>query len=197
MQYSIRAFLEGHDEKLDRICKVFCSMERTAYNLLREGKRPAEAKSIIRGRYGVTNARWSKSAINQASAKILAEKGEITYLIRLYKEKAKNNKTKMRQISNPMKLKGCETKILNHESRIGELTQQLRRGTYPRAVFGSRELQHRLSNTSVQRVDLVREWRERRSNHFFSVGEANQRGNANLKLQVLPSDSSFRLKVLN
>jgi hypothetical protein len=40
-------------------------MERTAYNLLREGMDAASVKATIRARYGVKNARWIQSAINQ------------------------------------------------------------------------------------------------------------------------------------
>jgi hypothetical protein len=38
MHYTVRAFIGGRDEKVDSICKTFCSMERTTYNLLWNGR---------------------------------------------------------------------------------------------------------------------------------------------------------------
>ena len=51
MQYTVRAFVEGRDAPLDDICRTFCSMERTAYNLLRAGMDAGAIKAILRDRY--------------------------------------------------------------------------------------------------------------------------------------------------
>ena len=52
MQYTVRAFVEGgRDAPLDDICRAFCSMERTAYNLLRAGMDAGAIKAILRDRY--------------------------------------------------------------------------------------------------------------------------------------------------
>jgi IS605 OrfB family transposase len=133
MQYTVRAFIEGgQDERLDEICRTFASMERTAYNMLRAGMDAGAIKAILRERYGMKNARWIQSAINQA-----------------------------------------------------------------RAVFGSKKLFHQMSIAKGQRHDtLKREWIERRSDHFFSVGQANQRGNGNTRL-LHEGDSGFSLEIRN
>ncbi|MDG6899593.1 MAG: hypothetical protein JRM91_04640 [Nitrososphaerota archaeon] len=47
MQYALRAFVEGRGQRVDAICRTFCSMERTAYSLLREG-RSAGAVELLR-----------------------------------------------------------------------------------------------------------------------------------------------------
>jgi hypothetical protein len=65
MQYTIRAFIEGKNKKLDEICRIFCSMERTAYNMLRSDIDVATIKATLRERCGMKNARWIQSSINQ------------------------------------------------------------------------------------------------------------------------------------
>jgi hypothetical protein len=76
MQYTVRAFIEGgQDERLDEICRTFSSMERTVYNVLREGMDAGTIKAILRERYGVKNARWIQSSINQARAMMVSQEG--------------------------------------------------------------------------------------------------------------------------
>ena len=66
MHYAVRAYVEGRDQMLDEMCRVFSSMERTAYNFLEDDAKDGMVKAVLRERYGVENARWCQSAINQA-----------------------------------------------------------------------------------------------------------------------------------
>jgi hypothetical protein len=197
MQYTVRAFVEGgRDERLDEICRTFSSMERAAYNVLRDGVGAGTIKAILRERYSVRNARWCQSAINQARAVIVSQEEGIKYRIEQCEEKVRNTKEKMKRLSNPLKIEGCVTKIQRLEKRAKELKKQLNERSYPMAVFGSRKLFHKMSIAKGQRRDtLKREWRETRSNHFFSVGQANQRGNGNTRL--LHEGDGFSLEIRN
>jgi len=196
MQYTVRAFVEGRDAPLDDICRAFCSMERTAYNLLRAGMDAGAIKAILRERYGMKNARWIQSSINQAKAVMNSQEEGIKYRIEQCEEKARNTKEKMKRLSNALKIEGCVTKIQRLEKRAKELKEQLREKSYPMAVFGSRKLFHKMSIADGQRRDtLKKKWIERRSNHFFSVGQANQRGNGNTRL--LCEEDNFSLEIRN
>jgi len=54
-----------------------------------------------------------------------------------------------------------------------------------------------MSIADGQRHDtLKKKWIERRSDHFFSVGQANQRGNGNTRL-LYEGDSGFSLEIRN
>jgi hypothetical protein len=171
-------------------------MEKTAYNMLRAGMHAGTIKAILRERYSVRNARWIQSAINQARAMMASQEEGIKYRIEQCEEKVRNTKEKMKRLSNPLKIEGCVTKIQRLEKRAKELKEQLREKSYPRAVFGSRKLFHKMSIADGQKRDtLKREWIERRSNHFFSVGQANQRGNGNTRL--LCEDNYFSLEIRN
>jgi hypothetical protein len=171
-------------------------MERTAYNMLRKGNGAGTTKTILRERYSIRNARWIQSSINQAKAVMNSQEEGIKYRIEQCEEKVRNTKEKMKRLSNTLKIEGCITKIQRLEKRVKELKKQLKEKSYPRAVFGSKKLFHKMSIAKGQRHDtLKREWRERRSNHFFSVGQANKRGNGNTRL--LHEGDYFSLEIRN
>ncbi|MDG6907174.1 MAG: hypothetical protein JRN20_15475 [Nitrososphaerota archaeon] len=195
MQYTLRAFIEGRDERLGEICRVFPSMERTAYSMRREGKKATEMKFILRERYGIKNARWNQSALNQANATVKSQEEGIKYKIELYKEKIRNTSEKINHLSNELKIAGCKTKITKFEKKAEKLREQLDDKSYPQAVFGSKKLYHQLSIASeTRKKELKEEWKGKRSNHFFSVGQANQKGNANTRII---SDDDFYLEIRN
>jgi hypothetical protein len=174
-------------------------MERTAYNLLREGMEAASVKATIRAGYAVQNARWIQSAMNQAKAVVASQEEGIAYRIETFEEKVRNTKEKMERLSNAMKVQGCERKVARLGTRIAELKAQLTDGSYPTAVFGSKKLHHQLSIARGERREkLLAEWTERRSNRFFSVGQANQRGNGNTRLQYSDEGpGGFSLEIRN
>ncbi len=196
MHYTIRAFLEGRYARVDGMCRVFSLMERTAYSLLRGESKSGAIKQLLRERYGVRNARWIQSAINQGNAVMESQENNIEYRIELCKVKIRNTKEKMKRLSNPLKVAGCEAKIVKYESKIKELQGQLTDRSYPRAVFGSKELLRQMRISSGERHQkLKEEWRDKRSNHLFSVGQANQRGNGNVRLSF--EGCMFHLEVRN
>ncbi|MDG7010299.1 MAG: hypothetical protein JRM71_05835 [Nitrososphaerota archaeon] len=196
MQYTLRAFVEGRDQRLDAICRTFCSMERTAYSLLREGMSAGAVKATLRERYGVKNARWCQSAINQARAVTASQEEGIGYRVEQCREKARDMKEKTERLSNPLKVEGCRRKMERYGSKAEELKAQLSERSYPRAVFGSSRLLHQMSIAEGQRRDeLKRRWVEARTNHLFSVGQANQRGNANTRVSC--DGPAFLLEVRN
>ncbi len=198
MQYTVRASVDGRDARLDEMCRTFCSMERTAYNVLRNGVRAGSVKAVFRERYRVENARWCQSAMNQAKAVMESQKEVIRYRIDQCREKARNTRERIERLHDPLKISGCEAKIRRLEKRVEELKGQLHEGSYPRAVFGSKDLFHRLSIARGGRKDEIKkEWGQKRSNHLFSVGQANQRGNANARLAYDESRDSFLLEMRN
>ena len=199
MQYTIRAFVSGRDERIEGICRAFPSMERTAYNLLRDDAGETAVVRVLQERYGVTNWKWSESAINQAKSILKSQEEVLKYTIELYEEKISNTKEKIKHISNTLKIQGCKAKIAKLKSKINELREQLRNRSYPRAVFGSSDLLRKLrilTKDSKRREELRKEWKERRSNHFFSVGQANVKGNRNTRLSY-DNRGKFCLEIRN
>jgi len=120
----------------------------------------------------------------------------IQHRIEMCSEKVRNTRLKMKHLSNSLRTQGCQAKIAKYRRRIDELNKQVTEKSYPRAIFGSRKLLHQLSIARGDRWnELRKKWRERRSDHFFSVGQANQRGNGNAKL--LYEGDGFFLEMRN
>ena len=105
----------------------------------------------------------------------------------------------MRRLTNPLKIEGCKSRLSRLGEKAEELRRQLANDSYPSAVFGSKRLHHKLSLAhELKRREVLRtEWKERRSNHFVSVGAANAKGNGNTRLFHGSSDESFKLEVRN
>ncbi len=198
MRYTVRAFAEGRHDILDEMCRTFCSMERTAYNLLREDAGAGAVKATLRERYGIMNARWVQSAMNQAAAVMESQERGIQYRIEQCREKARNAREKLKRLSNPLKIQGCQTRMEKYESRMKILRQQLAEKSYPMATFGSGRLLRQMSTAGGKRKEELKEgWRERRSNHLFSVGQANQRGNANARSSFSNQRDAFLMEMRN
>ena len=159
MQYTVRTFVEGRDAGLDGICMTFCSMERSAYNLLKEDANVGAIKATLRERYYVRNAKWIQSAINQAKAVMESQEEGIQHRIEMCSEKVRNTRLKMKHLSNSLKTQGCQAKIAKYRRRIDELNKQMTEKSYPRAVFGSRKLLHQLSIArGDRRNELRKNW---------------------------------------
>ncbi|MDI6643407.1 MAG: hypothetical protein QMD95_05115, partial [Candidatus Hodarchaeaceae archaeon] len=89
MQYTVRALIEpnGNEARLDSISRTFCSMVRTAYNRLLEGRRTNEIVRLLQTRYGVENWRWCQWAIAQARGVIQSQKELLPLYAEMYDEK--------------------------------------------------------------------------------------------------------------
>ena len=96
--------------------------------------------------------------------------------MRQRKERAER---RLNRVGNPVKRKGIKRRIAKLERKLEELEQYAREGRVPKVVFGGKKLFKKLSK---RRRDLKGEWRLRRSWGFLSVGQRNQRGNANTRI---------------
>ena len=106
--YTVRAFIEGRDERLDEALRTYSSIERTAYNLLREGMTSPGIKAAVRRRYGVANARWIQSAICKAGGVVAYQQAVIAYMLQSCIDTQKHTKQKLRWLSSPKKVDGCQ-----------------------------------------------------------------------------------------
>jgi len=180
MQYTVRALIEpyGNESKLDAACHTFSSMVRTAYNRLLEGKRSKEIVRLLQARYSIENWRWCQWAIVQAQAVIKSQRELLPLYVEMYAQKITRVRRRMKRIADPLKRAGFRARIEKLERLKAAIEKHIAMETVPRAVFGSRRLLEELSKGKGSRE----EWRRRRASQFFSVGQANQRGNANTRI---------------
>ena len=193
MQYTVRTLIEpeGNGVKLDAICRTFSSMVLTAYNRLLEGERSNEIVRLLQARYGVENWRWCQWAIAQARGIIQSQKELLPLYVEMYAQKIAKVKRKIDRVADPLKKAGYQARIAKLEGKKASVEWHIAAGTVPRAVFGSRRLLEELSKGNGSRE----EWRRRRSSQFFSVGQANQKGNANTR--ITKHDGGYALEVRN
>ncbi|MDI6819302.1 MAG: hypothetical protein QMC89_00090 [Candidatus Hodarchaeaceae archaeon] len=193
MQYTVRALVDphGNEARLDAICRTFSSMVRTAYNRLPENKQTDEIVRSLQVRYGVENWRWCQWAIARAQGVIRSQKELLPLYAEMYAQKIASVKQRMDRVVDPLKKAGFKARIEKLERKKAEVEKHLAAGTVPRAVFGSRKLMGELSKGKGSREG----WRRRRSNQFFSVGQANQNGNANTR--IVKHEDGYSLEVRN
>jgi len=178
MKFTVRALVEplGNEVRLDLICRTFSSMVRTTYNQLRQGRRTDEIVKLLQTRY-VENWRWCQWAILQAQATISSQRELLPLYVEMYAEKICRVRIKMERTADPLKKRGYLARIHKLERKKIEVEKHINAGTVPPAVFGSRKLFKNLSKDNIRE-----EWRRHRANQFFSVGQANKRGNANTRI---------------
>ena len=193
LQYTVRALVEprGNETRLDGICRVFSSMVRSAYNCLLEGERSSEIVRLLQQRYGVHNWRWCQWAIAQARATIESQRELLPLYVEMYAQKISRVKRRLGRVADPLKKAGYKARIAKLERKKAEVEKHIAAGTVPRAVFGSRGLLEDLSKGKGSRE----EWRRRRSSQFFSVGQANCKGNANTR--IVKRNGGYAVEVRN
>ena len=193
MQYTVRALVNprGNKARVGSICRTFSSMVRTAYNRLLEGKRTNEIVRLLQARYGVENWRWCQWTITQAQAVIRSQKELLPLYAEMYGEKITRVRRRMERVADLLKKMGYRARIEKMERRKTAIENHIAAGTVPRAVFGSRMRLEELSKGKGS----SEEWRRRRSNQFFSVGQANQKGNANTR--IVKHDRGYVLEIRN
>jgi predicted transposase len=193
LHYTIRALVEpqGNEARLEAICRTFSSMMRTAYNRLLEGDWTSKIVRLLQTRYGVGNWRWCQWAIAQARGIVRSQKELLSLYAEMYKQKIARVKRRMDRIADPLKKAGFKSRIAKLERKRAEVENHIAAGTVPRAVFGSRRLFEDLLKGRGSRG----EWRRRRAGQFFSVGQANQKGNANTRL--FKRENGYSLEIRN
>ncbi len=193
LQYAVRALINpsGNEASLNTICRTFSSMVRTTYNRLIKGKKTGEIVRLLQARHGIENWRWCQWAIKQAQSVIQSQRELLPLYVEMYDEKLARVKRRMNRVADPLKRRGYKARIEKLERKRVAMEKHLVARTVPRAVFGSRKLFEELSKGKGSR----KEWRLKRSGQFFSVGQANQNGNANTR--IVKCEDEYAIEVRN
>jgi len=200
LQFTARSLLdpscEAESVRLDSICRVFSIMVRSAYNASLEGNCYVCAKRMLKRRYFIKNARWRQWAIDEARAKIEAQKEIIPLYVKDLSWKIERVKNKMARTANPLKRAGYEARVRKLGSKKWFYEKHIRNKTIPRIVFGSKQLLRKLAKSSgEEKIELLEQWRRKRNGQFCSVGQANQGGNANTRIKK--EQDGFLLEIRN
>lgn len=184
------------EERLCYFMHRFQAAKRTAYQALRRGK---EAGEIVKELYikFFPNARWCQWAVEDARAVIDSQKEQLKMHVADLEAKIERSEEKLERTKDKLHRQGILVRIAKLRGKLDYWKGFLERDEVPAAVFGGKK-----NLLLLQQGRLSRDkWRELRSNAFYSVGQANQKGlkgqhgNANTEVVYDEKNGSFRLNV--
>ncbi len=183
-------------EKLVSFMRRFQAAKRTAYQALRLGKEPKEIVKDLYWKF-FPNARWCQWAVEDAKATIESQKEQVRMHVADLEAKVEKSEEKLGRTRKKLSRQGILARLNKLRARLAYWKGFLERDEVPPAVFGGKKNLLLLQEGKLSRE----EWRELRSNAFYSVGQANQKGlegqhgNANTEVVFDGATGSFRLNI--
>ncbi|MCG0278301.1 MAG: transposase [Thermanaeromonas sp.] len=183
-------------EKIISFMRRFQAAKRTAYQALRRGREPKEIVKDLYSKF-FPNARWCQWAVEDARATIESQKEQVRMHVSDLEAKIEKSEEKLERTKNKLHRQGLTFRIAKLRGKLAYWKGFLERNEVPPAVFGGKRNLLLLQEGKLSKE----EWRELRSNSFYSVGQANQKGlegqygNANTEVVFDEVTGSFRLNV--
>ncbi|KUK36915.1 MAG: Transposase, IS605 OrfB family [Thermacetogenium phaeum] len=183
-------------EKLVSFMRRFQAAKRTAYQALRRKEEPGEIVKDLYGRF-FPNARWCQWAVEDAKSTIESQKEQVRMHVADLEAKIEKSEEKLERTKDKLRRQGLTFRINKLRAKLDYWKGFLERDEVPPAVFGGKKNLLLLQEGKLSKE----EWRKLRSNAFYSVGQANQKGlegqhgNANTEVVFDPATESFRLNV--
>ncbi|HBT47065.1 MAG TPA: transposase, partial [Peptococcaceae bacterium] len=183
-------------ERLVSFMRRFQATKRSAYQALRRGERPGEIVKDLYDKF-FPNARWCQWAVKDAEATIESQKEQVKMHVADLETKIEKSEEKLERTRDKLRRHGILARLGKLRNKLAYWKGFLERDEVPPAVFGGKK-----NLLLLQEGRLTKEeWRELRSNSFYSVGQANQKGlegqygNANTEIVFDEATGSFRLNV--
>jgi len=183
-------------QKLALFMRRFQAARRSAYQVLRRGEKPGEIVKDLYEKF-FSNARWCQWAVEEAKATIESQKEQVKMHVADLEAKVEKSQEKLERTRDKLHRQGTLARIQKLRNRLAYWKGFLERDEVPSAVFGGRKNLLLLQNGKLS----LEKWRRLRSNAFYSVGQANQKGlegqagNANTEIVYETSSKTFRLNV--
>jgi len=183
-------------ERLVSFMRRFQAAKRTAYQALRRGERPGEIVKDLYDKF-FPNARWCQWAVEDAKVTIESQKEQVKMHVADLEAKIEKSEEKLERTKDKLRRRGILARLDKLRGKLAYWKGFLERDEVPPAVFGGKRNLLLLQEGKLSKE----EWRELRSNAFYSVGQANQKGlegqygNANTEVVFDEVTDSFRLNV--
>ena len=196
---------KAQEELLYEQMQRFQSVKRIAYNRLIENQSRQQIVTRIRQLALLSNARYIRSAIEEATAAIQAQHE----LVKLYCREAawqvkqasqclKKYQQTVKKKKNPLtkkqyqKLKGMHTQLQRAQTTQVKWQTHRKNKTIPNIVFGGKKTLQLYQQGKISKTI----WTQRRNNGIYCIGEKNKHGNANLRLHYDPFTATFSFSLL-
>lgn len=197
VRFRIHFFSADDEREVNDLMRIYQSAVRVAYNRFYDGldqnkpevKFPSQVQveHILKDLFGLLTPRHIKDAVLEAKALITAQQ-ELQQQIHLpsLKLKEADLERKLKSVKKPAKKQNYQNKLQRIRQRIIHLENLEETEQVIPAIFGQKELFHALckaKNTDENKyLELKQEHQLLRSNQVFSRGEANRKGNQNLRI---------------
>lgn len=182
--------------KIVSFMRRFQAAKRTAYQALRRGREPEEIAKALYDKF-FPNARWCQWAVEDARAVIDSQKEQLKMHAADIEAKIEKSEEKLERVKDGLRRQGILVRLSKLRGKLAYWKGFLERDEVPAAVFGGKK-----NLLLLQQGKLSKDrWRELRSNAFYSVGQANQKGlegrygNANTEIVFDAESGAFRLNV--
>ncbi len=165
---------------IDDLMQRYCSAKRTAFNfMLSQGHSVKEVTHRLEMLDSLAlNWRYCEHAARDADAELKSQRALLpVYLSDVY-DRIEEVSSRLAKARSPGKKDRLRREFLRLEKRKRILEKHVADGTVPKVVFGTRRLLVERANGKISNC----EWREARNNQLYSIGQANQKGNANVRL---------------
>jgi hypothetical protein len=178
--------LAGADRRrLDDLMARYCSARRSAYNLLLPPRKHSVkyvTHHLEKADALALNWRYCEHAARDADAEVKSQRELLTLYLTDTRDRIREAERKA-AVSTTKKKKERSEKLASELGRLnkrsGILERHVASGTIPKVVFGAR----RLFIDRVKGRITNQQWKDARDNQVYSVGQANQKGNANMRIE--------------
>jgi IS605 OrfB family transposase len=165
--------------EIDDLMVRYSSAKRIAFNdLLRKHSVSDVTHSLETFDSLALNWRYCEHAARDADAELKSQQELLpAYLSDVY-DKAEEVSSKLTRAKSPGKKERLQRALLRLEKRKRILEKHVADGTIPKVIFGTRKLfVDRVKGTITNQ-----EWKDARNGQLYSIGQANQKGNANIRI---------------
>ncbi|MGC8832376.1 MAG: hypothetical protein ACP5PQ_07340 [Thermoproteota archaeon] len=166
-----------------------CSAKRYAFNRMLEGASSQQIIHMLEDMFPL-NWRYCEHAVRDAEAQIQSRRELLPLYLGDVEDRTEELKGRLQRVRSKEKRKVIERELAKLKKKKRFYEEHIENGTVPKTVFGRR----RNLEALMKRKFSGEDWRELRNNQLYSIGQANQKGNANLRIVKL-IEGEYRLQV--
>jgi hypothetical protein len=195
--------ISEHDKiEINSLMCKYQSGKRMAFNQIVKDKNTdrSEIERYIKERIPSLNSRYRRDAIMEAEGIISSQKELLPIYLENNERKLKKSEEKLEKYTSgeikperPLEivLTGIGKRIEKLREKKEEIEEHIENDTIPAIVFGGKK-----NLKKVQKEELSKEeWKELRSNSFYSRGDASKEGNLHTRLYYDEFKNEFKLRL--
>jgi len=188
--------------EINLLMRKYQSAKRMAFNQIVKDKNivRGEIESYIKCRIPSLNTRYMRDGLMEAEIIISSQKELLPMYLETNERKLRKSEEKLEKYRSgeiksqrPLEivLKGIGSRIELLKNKIIEIKEHIENNTIPAIVFGGKK-----NLEKVQKKEISKEeWKELRSNNFYSRGDKSKEGNLHTRLYYDDLKDEFKMRL--